>query len=361
MDFVSPFPESNGCDYLWVVICCLTSMVHLVPIKTTMTASKLAWLYMHEIIRLYGLVETIVSDRDSKFTLRFWRETHKLLGMKLLMSTLFHPQMDGTLECVICSVAQILQALVHPDQCDWGEKIPMVEFTLNSALSSSSGFAPFELNYGYIPSINLGFKLEPSCVPSMQHFVECVLRNLTDAYNTIIESCVCQTHHANRRHCKDDSFAVGDLIFVSTADLSLPKGHTVKLLPKYIGPFKVLDANPSTSSYRIELLTQLWAWHLHDWFHHCKLRPYHVNDDTLFPHQEAHMFYNFGTPDDQEWLVDKIVDHMWDTDHLLFQIHWNMGDSTWESFETCRDLQALNDYLHLLGIDDPFTLPRTSS
>jgi hypothetical protein len=258
-------------------------------------------------------------------------------------------------------VAQILRALIHPDQRDWGDKIPMVEFALNSAISSSSSFAPFKLNYGYIPTINLGFKPEPSTVPGMKHFVECALQNLVDAHDTIIESRICQTHHANCCHCEDDSFTVGDLVFMSTADLSLPKGCTAKLLPKYVSPFKVLNTNPSTSSYRIELPTQLRARHLHDWFYQCKLHPYHANDDMLFPHREAHMFYDFGTPDKQEWLVDEIIDHMWDTDHLLFQIHWNMGDSTWESFETCKDLQALDDYLHLLGIDDPFNLPQMSS
>jgi hypothetical protein len=98
MDFVGPFPESSGHDYLWVVICRLTSMVHLVPIKTTTTASELAWLYIREIVRLHGLANTIVSDRDSKFMSRFWHETHKLLGTKLLMSTSFHPQTDGASE-----------------------------------------------------------------------------------------------------------------------------------------------------------------------------------------------------------------------------------------------------------------------
>jgi hypothetical protein len=116
MDFVGPFPESNGHDYLWVVICRLTSMVHLVPIKTTTTASELAWLYIREIVRLHGLAETIISDRDSKFTSKFWRETHKLLGTKLLMSTSFHPQTDGVSERAIRSIAQILRAMVRPDQ-----------------------------------------------------------------------------------------------------------------------------------------------------------------------------------------------------------------------------------------------------
>jgi hypothetical protein len=358
MDFVGPFPESGGHDYLWVVICRLTSMVHLVPIRTTTTASEIAWLYIREIVRLHGLAESIVSDRDSKFTSKFWRETHKLLGTKLLMSTSFHPQTDGASERAIRSVAQILRAMVRPDQQDWINKIPMVEFALNSAISSSSGFAPFDLNYGYMPSLNPGITPEPSNVPGVKHFVARALQNLADAHDAIIESRVRQTHNANRRRRESDTFVAGDLVYVSTENLSLPKGRATKLLPKYVGPFKVLDAQPSTSSYRVELPTQLRARHLHDRFHRSKLRPYHANDDALFPHREAQAFYDFGTPDDQEWLVEELVSHKWDRNKLLFQVLWNMGDTTWESHEECKDLQALDDYLQLCGVDTPADLPR---
>jgi transposase InsO family protein len=91
MDFVGPFPESQGHDYLWIVICRLTSMVHLIPVKTTATAVKLSWKYLREVVRLHGLPSSIVSDRDSKFTSRWWQELHRILGAKLLMSTSFHP------------------------------------------------------------------------------------------------------------------------------------------------------------------------------------------------------------------------------------------------------------------------------
>ena len=104
------------------------------------------------------------------------------------MSTSFHPQMDGASERSIRLVAQILQVLICPDQQDWLNKIPMVEFTLNSAISNSSGFAPFELNYGYMPSMNLGIIPEPSKIPGVKYFVTCAMQNLADAHNAIIES-----------------------------------------------------------------------------------------------------------------------------------------------------------------------------
>ena len=74
-----------------------------------------------------------------------------MLGAKLLMSTAFHPQMDGASECAIRTTAQILRAMVRPDQRNWVEKVPMVVYALNSSISSSMGFAPFKLNYGHMP------------------------------------------------------------------------------------------------------------------------------------------------------------------------------------------------------------------
>ena len=71
MDFIGPFPRAKGFDYLWVVMCRLTSMVHLIPVETTVKASELAWIYVKEIVRLHGVADDIVSDRDTKFTSKF--------------------------------------------------------------------------------------------------------------------------------------------------------------------------------------------------------------------------------------------------------------------------------------------------
>jgi len=106
------------------------------------------------------------------------------------MSTSFHPQTDSASERAIQSVTQILRAIVCPDQQDWAEKIPMVEFTLNSTISTSSGFAPFELSYGYVPSINPGIIPELSAVPGVKYFIACALRNLLHTHDAIIESRV---------------------------------------------------------------------------------------------------------------------------------------------------------------------------
>ena len=105
--------------------------------------------------------------------------------------------------------------------------------------------------------MNPGTRLEPTSIPRVKHFVEKALRNLSEAHDAIIDSRVRQMHHANCRHAQNDNFANGDLVYVSTEDLSLPKGRASKLLPKYIGPFKIIDACLEISAYAIELPKQL--------------------------------------------------------------------------------------------------------
>ena len=221
-------------------------------------ASQLAWLFVKEIVRLHGLPETIVSDRDTKFTSQFWRETHRLLGVKLLMSTAFHPQTDRVSECLIRTIAQILRSMISPDKKDWIEKVPMVEFAINLSVSGSTGFAHFELTYGYMPRMaQLEHGCAPKTAPGIQGFVRQAWDNLAMALDAIIESRVIQTHHANKKRKDPPTLDVGELVHLSTKNLTLPKGRARKLLPKYIGPMRVTASNPTTDNYTIELPQQL--------------------------------------------------------------------------------------------------------
>ena len=130
-----------------------------------------------------------MSDRDAKFTLTFWQEVHRMLGVKLLMSMAFHPQTDGASEHAIRTTAQVLQAMAQPNQHDWAEKIPMVKYALNSSISSSTGFAPFELNYGHmLEMMSHVDKGRTSSPPEVETFVQQALENLVMAHDAIIES-----------------------------------------------------------------------------------------------------------------------------------------------------------------------------
>ena len=117
----------------------------------TVTARGIVWLILKEVMRLHGIPESIVSNRDTTFTSIFWKELHRLMGSKLLMSTVFHLQTDGATERANRSIAQILSTVVSNDQRDRSDKCPMVEFAINSRVNTTTGYAPFKLNYRYMP------------------------------------------------------------------------------------------------------------------------------------------------------------------------------------------------------------------
>ncbi|GBE77187.1 Transposon Ty3-G Gag-Pol polyprotein [Sparassis crispa] len=271
MDFVSPFPRLKGYDYLWVVIYRLTSMVHLVPVNTTSMASDIAELYVQEIVRLHGMPESIVSDRDSKFTSKFWCELYRLLGAKLLMSTSFYPQTDRLCERTIRSVSQILRSIVSPNQLDWIDKIPMIEFALNSATSATTGFASFELNYGYLPRMIGGLHGTTKFV-GVQKFAQRALANLEIAHNAIIKSHTHQTFQANKLWQEEPEFTTGSKVYLSTQNLALPKGRARKLMPKFIEPYEITDVHVATSNYTLELPQELKDRRILPTFHVSLLR-----------------------------------------------------------------------------------------
>ena len=102
MDFVTGLPVvRGGYDSIWVIVDRLTKSAHFLPVKTRYNVEQLAEIYVKEIVRLHGIPQSIVSDRDPKFTARLWRKLQEHLGTKLLFSTAAHPQTDGQSERVI--------------------------------------------------------------------------------------------------------------------------------------------------------------------------------------------------------------------------------------------------------------------
>ena len=109
---------------------------------------RLASLYIEQIIRLHGILVTIVSDWDSKFISQFWRNLHKALGTKLNFSIAFHPQTDGQSEWTIQILEDILKAYVMDFGGAWDSHFPLIEFTYNNSYQASIQMAPFEALYG---------------------------------------------------------------------------------------------------------------------------------------------------------------------------------------------------------------------
>ena len=264
-----------------MVICRLTSLVHLLPTTTTAIATDIVLIYLMDIVRLHGLLDTIVSDRDPKFISKLWQELHRLMGVRLLMSTAYHPQTDGMSERAIRNVTQALRGCISNDQSEWVERLPMVNSTIGSAINStineSTGFAPFELTYGNMPRIVN--RVDLTAFDGVRAFADKALMNLAIAHDSIIASRSFQTHYANRHITAEQPLKTGDLVYLATKYLNLPKGRVRKLLPTYIGPYAIASSNVSTSNYSLDLPEELRAHNIHPTFHVSMLKPHIPNDD----------------------------------------------------------------------------------
>ena len=234
----------------------------------------------------------------------------------------------------------------------------MVEFALNSSVSVSMGYAPFELNYGYISQLGQCLNTNSKFV-GVHQFVEQALWNIMAAHDAIIAAHMMQTHHVNRHRQPGNVFTPGDRVYLSMKNLALPKGRAKKFLPKFIGPYKVIETHTAASTVTIELPPELTARWVHPTFHASLLRAHVPNDDARFPRCDMKAYYDSGATDKLEWFVDEILAHRWvDTMGLELQVHWTLGDVTWEPLASCKELAALDEYLELRGVNQPHDLPR---
>lgn len=99
MDFVVGLLKlRNGGDVILVIVDRLMKSANFLPIRTTDSVDKLCQLYIDEIVCLHGVLISIISDQDSRFTSRYWSGLQEASRTKLSLSTTFHPQINGQSE-----------------------------------------------------------------------------------------------------------------------------------------------------------------------------------------------------------------------------------------------------------------------
>ena len=142
--------------------------------------------------------------------------------------------------------------IVQDEQKDWGTKCPMVEFALNSNFSAMTGFAPFELNQGYLPQIRLPTSFDTK-FKGIKQFTLQVKWDLMAAHDTIIANHIQQMLHTNKKYHASKEYNVGDHVYLSMGNLTLPTGRARKLVPKYIRPYKVVKTQNEASMVMLKL------------------------------------------------------------------------------------------------------------
>jgi transposase InsO family protein len=119
VDFITGLPLNDGCDAILTVCCRKTKQVHVIPTTTETSSTGLTKLYHNHVWKLHGMPDTIISDRGPQFASNFMKELAALLGIKLKLSTAYHPQTDGQTERMNQELKQYLRLFVNHRQSNW--------------------------------------------------------------------------------------------------------------------------------------------------------------------------------------------------------------------------------------------------
>ena len=150
MDFITDLPDGEGYRNLWVIKDRLSKTVILQP-TASMEAEECAEQFLWCYARYHWWPRSIVSDRGTNWTSRFWQHLCKLLRIKQKLSTAYHPQTDGGPERMNQEVEAFLRAYIDQNQQDWAKWVPIAMMAINARINSSIGMSPFFATHGYHP------------------------------------------------------------------------------------------------------------------------------------------------------------------------------------------------------------------
>ncbi|GBG74951.1 hypothetical protein CBR_g19466 [Chara braunii] len=149
MDVTGPFPRDRlGHDGILTAVDRLSKYAHFLPCKYHAAAPELARLLHTGWITNKGVPEDIVSDRDTRFMSAFWTSLMAESGTTMKPSSTRHRQTDGQTERAHQTAQMMLRTLIRPDQKDWVDRLPDIEFAYNTSVHPAICITPFELHHG---------------------------------------------------------------------------------------------------------------------------------------------------------------------------------------------------------------------
>ena len=353
MDFITHLPNSNDYDAILVVVCRLTKFRRIISCKGSCNAEELARLFCDNIWRLYGLPDSIVSDRGAQFISAFWNHLCRTLNTRAQLSTAWHPESDGQTERMNAILEQYLRAFVSYLQDDWSEWLASAEFAGNSQVSETTRVSPFFSLYGF----ESRFGFEPICSDSRPATRDAAL--FAEQMEKIHAFCRTeilaaqarwqeQTQHKRkpaRRYCP------GEKVWLNAKNIQTLRPQK-KLDWKNLGPF-VVKQMIGSHACELELPATM---KVHPVFNLNLLRP--ATEDYL-PGQHQPPPPPVEVEGIEEFEVEEIVDSFWDrrskkNPRLYYTVKWTgHTDYTAEPAEYLKNAAELIRNFHRRYPDKP--------
>ena len=353
IDFIGPLPMDNGFDTIITFTDRLGSDIQIIPTVSTLTAEQLAELFFEKWYCINGLPLDIVSDRDKLFMSRFWKSLHALTGIKLKMSTSYHPETDGSSERTNKTVIQCIRYIVERDQLGWVKSLPKIRFDIMNTVNRSTGFTPFQLRFGRSPRL-LPPLFPTQNTPSPDKFAQDLIKRMqldvANAQDNLISAKISQASQANKHRNTSFPFEVGNRVILSTFHRRREiragdPNRVAKFMPRFDGPYSIKSIDTKHSRVTLDLpnLPNIFPV-----FHTSEIRPFHENDDDQFPSRALIPHDPITVNGQQEFFIDKIVDERKRAKKTLYRVRWQgegpEGD-IWLPADELTDCEALDKWI----------------
>ncbi|KAI3770814.1 hypothetical protein L6452_01958 [Arctium lappa] len=266
--------------------------------RETLLMDKLAKLYIDEVVSRHGVPFSIMSDRDSRFTLNFWDGFQKGLGTRVKLSTTYHPQTDGQSERTIQTLEDMLRSCVIDFRGSWDSHLPL--------------FAG------------------PEIVQETADKVKCIRERIKAAQDR-------QKSYADKKR-RPMEFQVGDRVMLKVSPWKgiIRFKKRGKLSPRFLGPFKVLK-RVGLQAYQLELPPKLSR--IHNTFHVCYLRKCLAVEDNVIPLSELRVDEGNRCVEEPDAILERKSKKLRHKEVTLVKVQWKHhrgANVTWESEEDMK-------------------------
>ena len=272
MDIVGPLPRSRSGNRYVLVICDYATRYPEAVALRSIDAENVA----EELVRMFarvGIPQEILTDQGSNFTSQLLAEIYRLVHVKALRTSPYHPQSDGVVERFNQTLKQMLRRTANEEGKDWDRLLPYVLFAYREVPQESTGFSPFELLYGRevrgpLDVLKEGWEPHSQSDVSVVSYVVQMRDKFAEMAKLVqcnMEAAQCLQKQWYDRTARERKLKAGDQVLVL-----LPTSSS-KLLAQWQGPYSVvrpvgkvnylIDMHDRRRRKRVLHINMLKQWH----------------------------------------------------------------------------------------------------